>query len=146
MPNAAPRPCKHAGCRALTTSGAYCIDHAKVIRKQAEVKRASSSERGYGYRWQQASKGFLKKHPLCQCRDCQPKINEVLVLHGLDHSQENYLFISGIRPDLASKVVDHKIAHDGDQKLFWDSSNWQALTKPCHDRKTATEDGGFRGK
>lgn len=30
--------------------------------------------------------------------------------------------------------------HRGDQKLFWDESNWQALCKPCHDRKTWTED------
>jgi 5-methylcytosine-specific restriction protein A len=30
--------------------------------------------------------------------------------------------------------------------LFWDSSNWQAMAKVCHDRKTARQDGGFRGK
>jgi 5-methylcytosine-specific restriction protein A len=23
--------------------------------------------------------------------------------------------------------------------LFWDEDNWQALCKPCHDRKTAVE-------
>ena len=28
-------------------------------------------------------------------------------------------------------------------KLFWDSNNWQSMSKQCHDRKTATEDGGF---
>lgn len=28
-------------------------------------------------------------------------------------------------------------------KLFWDSANWQAMNKECHDRKTASEDGGF---
>nr|WP_292832122.1 HNH endonuclease signature motif containing protein [Mesorhizobium sp.] len=28
-------------------------------------------------------------------------------------------------------------------RLFWDRSNWQPLCKPCHDRKTATSDGGF---
>jgi 5-methylcytosine-specific restriction protein A len=28
-------------------------------------------------------------------------------------------------------------------KLFWDSDNWQGLTKADHDRKTALEDGGF---
>ncbi|WP_304879789.1 HNH endonuclease [uncultured Parasutterella sp.] len=27
--------------------------------------------------------------------------------------------------------------------MFWDESNWQALCKRCHDRKTAAEDGGF---
>jgi 5-methylcytosine-specific restriction protein A len=38
-------------------------------------------------------------------------------------------------------VVDHIVPHRGDKKLFWDSSNWQALCdgqtgRGCHDRKT----------
>ena len=37
-------------------------------------------------------------------------------------------------------VVDHVTPHRGDLRLFWDSGNWQALCKPCHDRKTAAED------
>lgn len=37
-------------------------------------------------------------------------------------------------------VVDHKIPHRGDPKLFWDTDNWQSLCKPCHDRKTGQED------
>jgi 5-methylcytosine-specific restriction endonuclease McrA len=28
-------------------------------------------------------------------------------------------------------------------RLFWDTGNWQALAKVCHDRKTAREDGAF---
>jgi 5-methylcytosine-specific restriction protein A len=28
-------------------------------------------------------------------------------------------------------------------KLFWDRANWRAMSKQCHDRKTAREDGGF---
>lgn len=43
----------------------------------------------------------------------------------------------------AAEVVDHKIPHGGDMVLFWDRNNWQALAKACHDRKTATRDGGF---
>ena len=37
-------------------------------------------------------------------------------------------------------VVDHIVPHRGDQKLFWDRSNWQPLCKACHDRKTWRED------
>ena len=37
-------------------------------------------------------------------------------------------------------VVDHVTPHRGDKKLFWDESNWQALCKRCHDKKTMTED------
>ncbi|MBO4169685.1 HNH endonuclease [Cereibacter azotoformans] len=40
-------------------------------------------------------------------------------------------------------VVDHVVPHKGDQKLFWQRSNWQPMCKPCHDRKTVREDGGF---
>jgi len=37
---------------------------------------------------------------------------------------------------IPATVVDHIIPHRGDETLFWDESNWQALCKKCHDRKT----------
>lgn len=43
-------------------------------------------------------------------------------------------------------VVDHIIPHKGDDRLFWDRSNWRAMCAPCHNRKTATMDGGFGRK
>jgi len=43
----------------------------------------------------------------------------------------------------AAGVVDHIVPHKGDADLFWQRTNWQPLCKPCHDRKTATEDGGW---
>lgn len=42
-----------------------------------------------------------------------------------------------------ASVVDHIKPHKGDMTLFWDRLNWQPLCKRCHDRKTATQDGGF---
>ena len=39
--------------------------------------------------------------------------------------------------------IDHIIPHRGNDRLFWDQSNWQALCKRCHSAKTAKEDGGF---
>lgn len=123
MPSAAPKPCKHPRCAALVTSGAFCEQHAKEKRKQVDSQRESSTKRGYGYRWQQTSKGFLRQHPLCQCPDC----------------------LEGEKQLKAATVVDHIIPHRGDMTLFWDRNNWQAMAKDCHDRKTATEDGGFRG-
>lgn len=52
---------------------------------------------------------------------------------------------SGIREVMNGRyvratVVDHIKPHRGDQRLFWDEDNWQALCKECHDRKTLTED------
>ena len=79
--------------------------------------KGSSTERGYGYAWQQARLRFLQENPLCVM--CQ-----------------------AMRPPrvTAANVVDHVIPHQGDQELFWDEANWQALCKPCHDRKTGNED------
>ena len=124
MPNSAPRPCKQVGCRALTTSSAYCEVHSKIKAKQDDSRRGSSTQRGYGYRWQKTSKAFLRAHPMCQCPNC--KEGELRLM--------------------AAEVVDHIIPHRGDMTLFWDPANWQAMSKKCHDTKTAKQDGGFVGR
>jgi 5-methylcytosine-specific restriction protein A len=85
------------------------------------ANRLGANARGYTYRWQQASKRFLAEHPLCQCEDCG----------------------AGSKRVTLATVVDHRTPHRGDERLFWDESNWQAMAKQCHDAKTATEDGGF---
>lgn len=118
MPSAAPRPCTYPGCGHLVVGGSRCEQH---VFKRPQDRRESSAKRGYGYRWQQASKGFLRAHPLCQCEECQ----------------------DGQLRVVPAAVVDHRIPHRGDMALFWDRSNWQAMSKACHDRKTAREDGGF---
>jgi 5-methylcytosine-specific restriction protein A len=43
----------------------------------------------------------------------------------------------------ASTVADHIKPHRGNLDLFTDLKNLQGLCKPCHDKKTASEDGGF---
>ena len=78
-------------------------------------RRRSSTQRGYGYKWQQARAGFLSKHPLC-----------VRCEKG-----------GRVRP---ATDVDHIVPHRGEMTLFWDSSNWQPLCKTHHSIKTATED------
>ncbi len=83
--------------------------------------RLSAHDRGYDHRWQQARLSFLADHPLCECEQC--KANGLVV---------------------EATVVDHVIPHKGDRELFWDRSNWQAMAKPCHDRKTMKE-GSFTG-
>jgi 5-methylcytosine-specific restriction protein A len=120
MPRAAKRPCTYPGCGVLTETG-RCPQHQFVEKKAHEAQRSSSTQRGYGYRWQQASKGFLRQHPLCQCPECD---------EGRIRVRE-------------ATVVDHRIPHRGDMKLFWDRSNWQSMHKDCHDVKTAREDGAF---
>jgi 5-methylcytosine-specific restriction enzyme A len=67
-------------------------------------------------RWKKSRKEFMKQHPLCV--ECKSK--------------------AVIK---AASVEDHIEAHKGDEVLFWNQNNWQALYKKCHDRKTAKEDG-----
>ena len=118
MPTRPGRVCNKAGCPNLVYgSSGYCEQH-KVEKHRKYDNRESSAKRGYGYKWQKARKTFLTQNPLCVI--CQK--------HGV------------IR---AATVVDHKTAHKGNNELFWDAANWQPLCKECHDRKTATQDGGF---
>lgn len=75
----------------------------------------SSTQRGYGYKWQQARLVFLREHPLCVM--CQAE--------GLM---------------TVATVVDHIIAHRGDQSLFWRRSNWQSLCSTHHSRDKQREE------
>lgn len=113
MPRAVSRPCRYPGCPRLVSAG-FCRQHQPLQFYQ----RPGSAARGYGAKWQRASASFLREHPLCA-------------------------HCSSLGKDEPSTVTDHVIPHRGDTQLFWDRSNWQALCKGCHDRKTVTEDGGF---
>lgn len=110
MPRRPKKPCKHPGCPELT-DGDFCEGHAALHR----ADRVDASGRGYDGRWRKARKYFLKRHPLCE------------------RCKEQGQFVK-------AEVVDHIVPHRGDEKLFWDESNWQALCKSCHDSKTMTED------
>ena len=90
----------------------------KQRKSDYDRQRPSASKRGYNYRWAQARKRYLFDNPLC--RSCQ-----------------------GIGVIKSAEVVDHIVPHKGDEKLFWDRSNWQPLCTTCHSRKTATEDSEF---
>ena len=111
MPVRPKRPCAHPGCPELVASGKYCDKHRAFHPEETR----SASSRGYGRSWQKASKQFLAAHPLCvQCM-----------------ADGRYV---------KATVVDHIVPHRGDQKLFWNQDNWQALCKAHHDKKTGLED------
>lgn len=118
MPPRIPKPCTYPGCGILTVKGGRCAIHIKQTRQRQDKERGTAHARGYGARWQRARLLFLDDHPLC--KRCEDK--------GLV---------------VPANVVDHIQPHKGDGVLFWDQRNWQPLCKPCHDKKTATEDGGF---
>ena len=112
MPSKPKVPCRHPGCPELVPAGTrYCETH----RPQHLEEVRSASRRGYGSAWRRESKRFLLMRPLCE--ECR----------------KNGRYTK-------ATVVDHVIPHRGDQKLFWDRSNWRALCKRCHDQKTGRED------
>lgn len=69
--------------------------------------KSSSTQRGYGYRWQRAREGYLRQHPLCVMCESEGRVT-------------------------AATVVDHVIPHRGDKALFWDRTNWQSLCAAHH--------------
>ncbi len=76
----------------------------------------TSTQRGYGYKWQQARAGWLSKHPLCVYCEREGRV-------------------------MAASVVDHIIPHRGDMTLFWASdTNWQGLCATCHNTTKSREE------
>lgn len=88
----------------------YCEEH-----KPLHPDRPSAESRGYSSKWRKVRAAYLSKRPLC-----------VLCLRKGRYVQ--------------ATVVDHIIPHRNRPELMWDESNFQALCKPCHDKKTWTED------
>ena len=112
MPSKPKTPCKHPGCAALVPAGTkYCDMHRTLHPEETR----SAASRGYDAAWRRARRRYLDTHPLCA--ECMQRGRYT-----------------------KATVVDHVIPHRGDTRLFWDRSNWRALCKRCHDRKTRRED------
>lgn len=119
MPTKPKHACLKPGCPNLVASGnSYCPEHKASRTNDYEKKRLSPSKRGYDARWYKYSAKYRKDHPLC-------------VNYPECHKETD--------------VVDHivPVNQGGD---FWDPGNHQPMCKPCHDRKTAQESGGFKNK
>lgn len=72
-------------------------------------RRPTSRQRGYTAAWEKARAAYLASHPWCA-------------------------MCAKIGMQTPATVVDHITPHRGDQRLFWDQSNWQPLCQPHHDR------------
>jgi 5-methylcytosine-specific restriction protein A len=75
----------------------------------------TSTQRSCGYKWQQAGLDFLHEHPLCVMCEAEGRVE-------------------------VGTMVDHKIPHRGEQKLFWRRSNWQPLSRTHHARNKQREE------
>ncbi len=108
MPNKPPHQCNHYGCKNVTIDR-FCAEHNKESKQFYGIDRESAAKRGYGSRWQKASKAYLRQHPIC-----------------VECGQE-------------ADLVDHIKPHKGDMVLFWKIENWQAMCDRCHNIKRQRE-------
>lgn len=111
MPARSRRPCAAFPCPLpAVPKSARCAEHTRKL----DAERGTRTERGYSNEWSRSRAAFLRLNPACA-----------------EHLK---------RGDFArATVVDHVEPHRGDQRLFWDRSNWQPLCAQCHGRKTQAE-------
>lgn len=84
------------------------------------ARRPNAAQRGYDGRWRAYRIVFLRRNPWCAY-----------------HLQRNLR--------VPATVVDHKVPHRGNWKLFWLEANHQGLCQHCHDStKRAEERSGYR--
>jgi len=117
MPSLAQRPCSEPGCSTLVSSG-RCIKHTRV----QELRRGTTTERGYGTDWQKLRAIKIEQDPLCQIKThCD----------GTVATEVDHIIPIEDRPDL---------------RLEW--SNLQSACKACNsakrDREMPTERRRFR--
>jgi 5-methylcytosine-specific restriction protein A len=77
MPRAL-RVCSQAGCPTLVESG-RCAEH----RRQADLARGTSAERGYDSRWSRTRAAYLRLHPTCVEAGCTERATDVDHIDGL---------------------------------------------------------------
>jgi len=122
MPSAAPRPCRHPGCGALSTTG-YCSKHEgdRTLGKFADERRGSRQSRGYGSEWDKKRKRILRRDKGL----CQP-----------------HLKLGKYRP---GNQVDHIVSKAEAARIGWPEDrveadeNLQTICDDCHKAKTASE-------
>ena len=94
------------------------LDRADKRKQRKQRRKAGLEAEPYSTpQWKKARREFLSNVPVCD--NCNTE---------------------------RATVVDHKKPHRGDPTLFWDMSNWQALCRRCHNRKTALTDSSFAGQ
>lgn len=107
-----PRLCSRG---AIVPHGQRCACQIKATRarnKRHDANRGTAAQRGYNTRWRKARAAYLKQFPACRMCN-QP-----------------------------ATLVDHVIAHRGDDRLFWDMHNWQPLCTSCHSRNKQRQEQG----
>ncbi|AZN71997.1 HNH endonuclease [Georhizobium profundi] len=68
------------------------------------------------------------------------KLRLKILQRDLYTCQKTGVLLSGKHPAPNSPVVDHKRAHRGDERLFWDEDNLHAVSKAYHDSEKQAEE------
>lgn len=116
MPSRPPSLCP---CGHRVPPGIKCACAAKRDRERKakhDATRGTARQRGYTAEWEKASARFLAR-------------------------PENHFCACGC--GRTADMVDHRIAHKGNRRLFWAESNWQAFNSLCNRRKAVREEGAF---
>jgi 5-methylcytosine-specific restriction protein A len=91
--------------------------------------RQSARGRGYTHAWEQARKVWLDEqfaaiagnlNLVASLPNCRPPCRECMIRGVVTEATD----------------VDHIRPHRGNQRMFWDRNNWQALCGNCHKAKT----------
>lgn len=94
--------------------------------RQYERDRGSARQRGYDTRWEKARATFLAQPGNQFCVKCKARGLLNPGIYRMDGTLET-------NPRRMHLVVDHTEPHRGDQRLFWDTTNWQPLCPDDHD-------------
>lgn len=108
--------CPTPGCPTLTPQG-----RCPPCQTQVNQARPAHRNAGRGTRWINASARYLETHPYCECNACAP--------------------LPPLQRDLATEV-DHIDGLGPLGPRGFDPTNWQAMSKRHHSRKTAYETFG----
>lgn len=107
------KPPRLCSCGQVVPAGFRCecqLKQDRARKKRFDEKRPSARERGYTSEWEKERAAYLRAHPTC--RRCGDP----------------------------ATTVDHVIPHKGNQRLFWDRTNWQPLCTPCHNSAKQREE------
>lgn len=80
--------------------------------READERRGSARQRGYGRPWDKASAGRLRSHPFCEYCEAGAFGQEPC--------------------DTPADLTDHLYPHKGDTVVFWLKALWVSCCADCH--------------
>jgi 5-methylcytosine-specific restriction enzyme A len=86
-------PCSVPHCPNVAVSHGRCLSHAQERRRQEDVGRPTSRERGYDSTWAKVRKSYLAEHLLCEYPGCMAWATQVHHIEGVDagHNEGNLM-------------------------------------------------------